>query len=121
MASEMVHHVAFGAEALAALLGAVEGPVVVVHPHMDGQIVSIVEALLTIGHRADEIGPRLVVCKVSLKVLAGSKFLRAGAECALEALLDFDNLAILASEALTSGSLALESGALELRVLVDPA
>ena len=42
MASKMVHHVAFGAEALAALLGAVEGPVVVVHPHMDGQIVSIV-------------------------------------------------------------------------------
>ena len=39
----MVHHVAFGAEALATVLRASEGAVVVVHAHMHGQIVPVVE------------------------------------------------------------------------------
>lgn len=69
VAPEMVHHVTLGAEALAACLGAVERPVVIVHSHMDGQVVPVVEGLLAVRHRADEICPRLMVCKVSLKVL----------------------------------------------------
>lgn len=89
MTSEVVHHVAFSAEALAAVLGAVEGPVVVVYPHVDGQIMPIVEGLLAGGHSAYKICSRLMVCKVSLEILTGPKFLRAGAESAAENFGDF--------------------------------
>lgn len=43
VASEVVHHVTLGAEALATVLGAVERPVIVVYAHVDRQIVSVVE------------------------------------------------------------------------------
>ncbi len=43
MTSQMVHHVTLGAEALAAVLRALEWPVVVVHSHVHGQVVAIVK------------------------------------------------------------------------------
>ena len=47
MASKVVHHVSFRPEALSAVLGALKGAEVVVHAHVNGQIVSIVEGLAT--------------------------------------------------------------------------
>ena len=43
VASKVVHHVALGAEALAAALRALERPVVVVDPHVHLQVVPVVE------------------------------------------------------------------------------
>lgn len=100
MASEVVHHVALSAEALAAVLGAIERPVVVVYAHVDRQVVPVVERLLAGGHSADEVCPRLMVSEMSFEVLAGAEFLGASAECALEYLRDFHNLAVLAAETL---------------------
>ena len=42
----MVHHVALGTETLAAVLGALEGPMVVVDSHVDGQVVPVIERFL---------------------------------------------------------------------------
>ena len=69
MAYEVVHHVAFGPEALSAVLRAVKGTVVVVHPHVDGQVVPVVERFLTGWHSADKLCSRLMVGQVSLEVL----------------------------------------------------
>jgi len=43
VAPQVVYHVAFGAETLSAVLGAVEGSVIVVHTQMHGQVVPVVE------------------------------------------------------------------------------
>ena len=83
MASEVVHHVAFRPEALSAVLRAVKGTVVVVHPHVDGQVVPVVERFFTCWHSADEFCPRLMVSQVGLEVLLGAKFLTTGGVCAL--------------------------------------
>ena len=68
MAAEVVHHVALGAEAFAALLGAVERAIVVVHAHVHLQIVPVVERLVAARHLAIEVCPGLMVCQVSLQV-----------------------------------------------------
>ena len=69
MASEVVHHVSFGPEALSTVLWAFEGAVVVVHPHMNGQVVPVVEGFSTCWHSADEFCPRLMVGQVGLEIL----------------------------------------------------
>ena len=69
MASEVVHHVTFGPEALSTVLWALEGAVVVVHPHVDGQVMSVVKGFPTGWHSADEFRPRLMVSQVGLEVL----------------------------------------------------
>ena len=79
----MVHHVSFGTEALSAVLRAVEGAVVVVHPHVDGQVMPVVEWFLTCWHSADEFRPRLMVSQVGFEVLWGAKFLPTGGVGAL--------------------------------------
>eukprot|EP00353_Schmidingerella_taraikaensis_P007191 CAMPEP_0185580450 /NCGR_PEP_ID=MMETSP0434-20130131/16558_1 /TAXON_ID=626734 ORGANISM="Favella taraikaensis, Strain Fe Narragansett Bay" /NCGR_SAMPLE_ID=MMETSP0434 /ASSEMBLY_ACC=CAM_ASM_000379 /LENGTH=108 /DNA_ID=CAMNT_0028198719 /DNA_START=1025 /DNA_END=1351 /DNA_ORIENTATION=- len=84
MASEVVHHVSLCAETLSAVLGAREGSVVVVHAHVHGQVVSIVEGLPAGGHRAYKVGPQLVVCQMSLQVASGAKLFLARLEGALE-------------------------------------
>jgi hypothetical protein len=55
VASEVVHHVAFGAEALAAVLRALERPVVVVHAHVHRKVVSVVERLAARRYRTHEV------------------------------------------------------------------
>ena len=65
----MVHHVTFGAEGLPAVLGAVKRPVVVVHSHVDCQVVPVVKALSTVRDRANENCTRLVIGKVRLQIL----------------------------------------------------
>ena len=65
----MVHHIALGPEALPTVLRAVEGAIVVVHPHVDGQVVPVVERFLTSWHSADKFCPRLMVGQVGLEVL----------------------------------------------------
>ena len=45
VASEVVYHVALGAEALAAVLSALEWPVIVVHAHVHRKVVSVAERL----------------------------------------------------------------------------
>ena len=116
----MVHHVTLGSEALTAVLRAVERPVVVVHSHVDRKIVSIVEVLLAFGHRANKLCSRLVVCQMSLQVLARLEFLRTIAKRAPEDLClrlgrakrdSLRNLAIITSEALCRGALGLVIGA----------
>ena len=57
MTSEVVHHVALRPEALPAVLWALERPVVVVHAHVHGKVVPVVERLATGGHWADKICP----------------------------------------------------------------
>lgn len=120
MAPEVVHHVTLGSEALTAVLRAVERPVVVVHPHVDRKIVSVVEVLLAFGHRANKLCSRLVVCQMSLQVLTRLEFLRTVSEGALEDLWltlgrakrdSLRNLAILAPESLGRGALSLVIGA----------
>jgi hypothetical protein len=96
VSSKVVHHVTFGAEALAAFLGAVEWPVIIVYAHMYRQIVPVVEGLLAVWLRADKIGPRLMVCKVCLEILTGLELLRASPKSAFEDLGDLDRLALLA-------------------------
>jgi len=49
----MVHHVPACPKLLATVLGAVVRPLVVVHAHMDLQIMAIVELSLAPGHCAD--------------------------------------------------------------------
>ena len=101
MAPKVVHHVAFGAEALATVLWAIKRPMVVVHSNVDRQIVPVVEALLTIGDWTYENSSRLMVSKMSLQILTRPEFLRTGAISAPENLWDLLNLTIFASEALT--------------------
>lgn len=67
MTSEVVNHVTLRAEALAAVLGALEGTQVVVYTHVHRQVVSVVEDLVARGHWAGKVWPALVICKVSLK------------------------------------------------------
>lgn len=62
MASQVVHHVALRAEVLAAVLRALERPVVVVNAHVHHEVVAVVERLLAGGHRANKVRPQLVVC-----------------------------------------------------------
>ena len=69
MASEVVHHVALGAEALPTVLRTIERAVVVVYPHVNGQVVPVVERFLTGWHSADKLCSRLMVGQVSLEVL----------------------------------------------------
>ena len=78
MASEMVHHVALGAETLPAVLRALEGAVVVMDTHVDGQVMPVVERFFAGGHSADEVSARLVVGQVSLEELQAPKLLLAG-------------------------------------------
>ena len=101
MAPKVVHHVAFGAEALATVLWAIKRPMVVVHSNVDRQIVPVIEALLTIGDWTYENSSRLMVSKMSLQILTRPEFLRTGAISAPENLWDHLNLTIFASEALT--------------------
>lgn len=101
MAPKVVHHVAFGAEALATVLWAIKRPMVVVHSNVDRQIVPVIEALLTIGDWTYENSSRLMVSKMSLQILTRPEFLRTGAISAPENLWDLLNLTIFASEALT--------------------
>ena len=68
MTSEVVHHVALRPEALPAVLWALERPVVVVHAHVHGKVVPVVERLATGGHWADKICPKLVIGQVGLQV-----------------------------------------------------
>ena len=68
MASEVVHHVPLRAEALSAVLGALERPVVVMNSHMHRQIMPIVEGLAAGGDWADKICPQLVICEMGLQV-----------------------------------------------------
>jgi len=77
MASEMVHHVALGAETLPAVLRALEGTVVVVHTHMNRQVMPVVERFFAGRNSADEVGTRLVVGQVSLEELQAPKLLLA--------------------------------------------
>lgn len=116
MPPEVVHHVTLGSEALTAVLRAVKRPVVIVHPHVDRKIVSIVEVLLAFGHRANKLCSRLVVCQMSLQILTRLEFLRTVTKGALEDLClpqtrakrdSLRNLAILAPEALGRGALGL--------------
>ena len=100
VAPKVVHHVAFGAEALSAVLGAVKRPVVVVHADVNREIMPIVEALSAACDWTDENCSRLVIGQVGLQVLARPEFLRAIAIGALKDLWNLHNLAILASEAL---------------------
>ena len=65
----MVHHVALGAEALAAVLGTFVRPLVVVNAHVDRQVVPVVEGLSALDHRTDEVAATLVVCHVIFEVL----------------------------------------------------
>ena len=108
MASKVVHHVTFGPEALSTVLWAFEGAVVVVHPHVDGQVVPVVEGFPTCRHSADEFCPRLMVGQVSLEVLLGAEFFPTGGVSALEYLRFLvggvyrdQTLSILALEALS--------------------
>ena len=52
VASEVIHHVALGPEALSTILRAVIRPVIVMNTHVDKQIVPIVERLEAVGHSA---------------------------------------------------------------------
>ena len=70
VAPQVIHHVAFGPEALAAVLRTVKGPLVIVQPHVNHQVVPIVEAFSAFGLSADELGFRKVVGHVSVKILS---------------------------------------------------
>ena len=98
----MVHHVAFGAEALATVLRASEGAVVVVHAHVHRQIVAIVERFSAGGHWADEICPQLVVGQVSLQMASRLELLIAALKGALK---DLARLLLLAGRPLAAESL----------------
>lgn len=119
MAPQVVHHVSLGSEALPTVLRAVEWPVIVVHAHMDRKIVSIIETLLAIRHRAEELCSRLVVCQMSFQVLTRPKFLSTAAIGALEdfwialGLAERDSLgysAVFATEALARSTLGAKIG-----------
>ena len=106
MAPKVVHHVAFGAEALATVLWAIKRPMIVVHSNVDRQIVPVIEALLTIGDWTYENSSRLMVSKMSLQILTRPEFLRTVAIGAPKDLWNLHDSAILASEALFGERLA---------------
>ena len=106
MAPEVVHHVALGAEALPALLGAVERPVIVVHSNVNRQVVPVVEALSTAWDWTDKNCSRLVISEMGLQVLTRPEFLRTVAIGAPKDLWNLHDSAILASEALFGERLA---------------
>lgn len=74
----MVHHISLGAETLPAALRALEGSMVVVHPHVNRQVMSVVERFFAGGHSANKVSPRLVVGKVGLQELRTSELFLAG-------------------------------------------
>ena len=86
MPAKVVNHVALGAETLAALLRALEGPLVVMDPHMDVQNMAIVELFTTTFNRADNILSTGVVRHMRLHVLQLLECLGAAFVAALEQL-----------------------------------
>lgn len=80
----MVHHISLGAETLPAALRALEGSMVVVHPHVNRQVMSVVERFFAGGHSANKVSPRLVVGKVNLQELRTSELFLAGLVAALK-------------------------------------
>lgn len=103
VASEVVHHVTFGAEALATGLRALKGAMVIVHAHMHLQVVPVVERFTARRHTAEEIRLALVVCQVSLELLMVAELLLAALKGALEGHFYSRwvySVAMLASEAL---------------------
>jgi hypothetical protein len=112
MTPEVVHHVALGAETLSAVLGALERAVVVVHTHVDGQVMPVVKGFLARGHSADKVSARLVVGQVSLEELQAPKLLLAGFIAAPEhlcAALMIDVVAVFQPQALLD-VLGIEGG-----------
>ena len=87
MSSEVVHHVTLGAEAFAAVLRAVERALIIVQPHVDHQVVSVVEALFAIRFTADKLGLREMVSHVRLQILSGAEQLPTVFKGAFEDLL----------------------------------
>ena len=77
----MIHHIAFGAETLAAGLGALERPSIVVHAQVYRQIVPIVERFAAGDDWTDKICPKLVVGQVGLEVSNRAKFFLARLIC----------------------------------------
>jgi hypothetical protein len=80
----MVHHVALGAEALTAILWAVEGAMVVVHAHVHRKVVPVVKGLATGRDRAHIICSRHMVCHVRPEVLLRVEFFLTLAMSALK-------------------------------------
>ena len=70
----MVYHVTLCTEALSTLLGALKRSRVVVNPHVNRQIMAIVELLLTCLDRAENVLSGKVVGHVGLHVLLLPEF-----------------------------------------------
>lgn len=70
----MVYHVALGTEAFTTLLGALERTRIVVHPHVDRQIMMIVELFFTSRNGAENVLSRQMVCHVGLHILLLPEF-----------------------------------------------
>jgi len=78
---------------------------------MDREVVPVVEGFLAGGHRANEIGLRVVVGQVSLEVLARAELLVTGAVSAFMHTWGFfldEVRSVLEAESLVRGTLASE-------------
>ena len=95
----MINHISFGPEALATLLRALIGPLVIMNPHMNVQNVAIVEPFATGLDWADNVLSSVVVRHMGFHVLELLKCLCTARIGALE-LLDRGWLAICALEEL---------------------